>query len=289
MTVEVLVAILVSGVVLGSLYSLMASGLSLVWSTLRVFNFAHGTLIMLGAYFAWTLAEIGLPFPLMALGAILATAVAGLVLERVLIRPLLTRDNAVLMVTITTLAGAIFLVSAVQLIWGPRVKQLPSIATGTVEIMGTAVGIQDIVIAVVAPGVLLIVAAFLRWTKVGSAIRAVEQNRDLARLVGITPARTYSLTLALSGALAGVAGVLLGAIVTITPTMGADPLLKAFIVVVFGGLGSLPGTIVGAYVVGLITATSQYLLGLYWTPVVLFLILIAVLAVRPTGLMGRAE
>lgn len=289
MTVEVVVAIVVSGIVLGSLYSLMASGLSLVWSTLRVFNFAHGTLIMLSAYLAWTLAELGLPFPVMALGAIAGTAVAGVVLERLLIRPLLTRDNAVLMVAITSIAGATFLVSAVQLIWGPRVKQLPSIASGTIELASTAIGVQDVVIAIVAPGVLLLVAAFLRWTKLGSAIRAVEQNRDLARLVGIRPGRVYTLTLALSGALAGVAGVLLGAIVTITPTMGADPLLKAFIVVVFGGLGSLPGTIVGAYAVGLITAMSQFLLGLYWTPVVLFLILIVVLAIRPTGLMGRPE
>jgi branched-chain amino acid transport system permease protein len=289
MSIDAVVAILVSGIVLGSLYALMAGGLSLVWSTMRVFNFTHGTMIMLGAYLAWTLTDLGAPLLLAAVGAIVGTAIAGIVFERLLIRPLIGRDNAVLMVTITTLAGAMFLVSAAQIIWGARVKQLPRLATGTIEISGTAIGMQDVIIIIVAPTVILLVTAFLRWTKVGSAIRAVEQNRDLAQLIGIKPGFAYTLTHALSGALAGLAGFLLGAIVTITPTMGADPLLKAFIVVVFGGLGSMPGTTVGAYVVGMITAVSQYVLGLYWTPVVLFLLLITVLAVRPTGLMGRAE
>lgn len=289
MSIDALVAILMSGIVLGSLYSLMAGGLSLVWSTMRVFNFAHGALIMLGAHLAWTLTNIGMPLAVAAVGAIAGTAAAGMALERLLIRPLLGKDNAVLMVTVTTLAGAMLLVSVAQIVWGARVKQLSRIASGTVEISGTAIGVQDIVIAIVAPSVILIVTAFLRWTKVGSAIRAVEQNRDLARLVGITPGRTYTLTHAVSGALAGLAGFLLGAIVTITPTMGSDPLLKAFIVVVFGGLGSMPGTTVGAYAIGLITAISQYVFGLYWTPVLLFVLLIAVLAVRPTGLMGRSE
>ena len=296
MSSDVLSVVLVSGIVLGSLYALMSSGLSLVWGTLKVFNFAHGALIMSGAYFAWSLSQLALPepiagltVPIVVVGGVVATALVGIILERLLLRPLLGRDNAVLMVSITTVAGSMFLVNAAQLIWGPRVKQLPKLATGTVDMLGTVIGVQDLLIIVIAPAILLAVAAVLKWTRLGSAVRAVEENRDLARLVGIRPERVYTLTMAISAGLGGVAGILLGSILVITPTMGADPLLRAFVVVVLGGLGSLPGTVLGAYVVGLLEAASVAFIGLYWAPVVLFVVLIVVLAWRPTGLLGRAE
>jgi len=279
-------AILVSAIVLGSLYSLMASGLSLVWSVTRVFNFAQGSYIMLGAYFAWSLVNMGQSLLIASCGAVIGTSVIAVVYEIVLIRPLLKNESAILMVSVTTLAAAMININLVQIIWGPRVKQLPRLTNGTVKILDTAVGLQDIVIASVAPSAILALAAFLRWSRLGFALRAVEQNTDLARLVGISPKLTYSVTHAVSGALAGFAGFLLGAIVTVVPTMGNDPLLKAFIVVVIGGLGSITGTVIGAYTVGLIIAISQYTLGLYWTPVVLFGLLIAILAFRPTGLLG---
>jgi len=264
----------------------MASGLSLVWSVTRVFNFAQGSYIMLGAYFAWSLVNMGQSLLIASCGAVIGTSVIAVVYEIVLIRPLLKSESAILMVSVTTLAAAMININLVQIIWGPRVKQLPRLTNGTVKILDTAVGLQDIVIASVAPSAILALAAFLRWSRLGFALRAVEQNTDLARLVGISPKLTYSVTHAVSGALAGFAGFLLGAIVTVVPTMGNDPLLKAFIVVVIGGLGSITGTVIGAYTVGLIIAISQYTLGLYWTPVVLFGLLIAILAFRPTGLLG---
>lgn len=286
MSADDITAILVSAIVLGSLYSLMASGLSLVWSVTRVFNFAQGSYIMLGAYFAWSLVNMGQSLLIASCGAVIGTSIVAVVYEIVLIRPLLKNESAILMVSVTTLAAAMININLVQIIWGPRVKQLPRLTNGTVKILDTAVGLQDIVIASVAPSAILALAAFLRWSRLGFALRAVEQNTDLARLVGISPKLTYSVTHAVSGALAGFAGFLLGAIVTVVPTMGNDPLLKAFIVVVIGGLGSITGTVIGAYTVGLIIAISQYTLGLYWTPVVLFGLLIAILAFRPTGLLG---
>lgn len=286
MSADDITAILVSAIVLGSLYSLMASGLSLVWSVTRVFNFAQGSYIMLGAYFAWSFVNMGQSLLIASCGAVIGTSVIAVVYEIVLIRPLLKNESAILMVSVTTLAAAMININLVQIIWGPRVKQLPRLTNGTVKILDTAVGLQDIVIASVAPSAILALAAFLRWSRLGFALRAVEQNTDLARLVGISPKLTYSVTHAVSGALAGFAGFLLGAIVTVVPTMGNDPLLKAFIVVVIGGLGSITGTVIGAYTVGLIIAISQYTLGLYWTPVVLFGLLIAILAFRPTGLLG---
>jgi branched-chain amino acid transport system permease protein len=292
MTAETLAAILVSGMVSGSLYALMASGLSLVWGTLRMFNFAHGTLVMLGAYAAWYVSDsrgldlgliVGIP------AALVLLALLGVVLYWILVRPFITRPGADLVVIITTLAGATFLQNGAQEVFGPRYKQLDRVLKGQVELLNTAVGLQELLIIVATPTVLLALAYFLRRTKLGLAVRAVEQNHDSALLVGVNVGRVYPLVFAVSAALAALAGIMLGGLFFITPVMGSDPLLRAFIVVVFGGLGSLPGTVVGAYVIGLIEAIAVFFVGLYWAPVVLFIVLILVMILRPTGLMGGQE
>jgi branched-chain amino acid transport system permease protein len=292
MTIETLAAILVSGAVAGSLYALMASGLSLVWGTLRMFNFAHGTLLMLGAYVAWYFSDaagldlglhVGIP------AALVVLALFGIVLYWLLVRPFITRPGADLVVIITTLAGATFLQNGAQEVFGPRYKQLDRVVKGQVEFLNTGVGLQEMLIIIVTPVVLLVLALLLRRTKLGLAIRAVEQNRDSALLAGVNVGRVYPLVFAVSAVLAALAGVMLGGLFFITPVMGNDPLLRAFIVVVFGGLGSLPGTVVGAYVIGFIEAFAVFAVGLYWTPVVLFIVLILVMIFRPTGLMGGQE
>jgi branched-chain amino acid transport system permease protein len=288
-TVDLLVAIVVSGVVSGSLYALMASGLSLVWGTLRMFNFAHGALLMLAAYAAWYFSDaaglgggllVGIP------AAVVLLAAGGLVLYWLLVRPYVGRPGADLAVIITTLAGATFLQNAAQLVFGPRYKQLDRVVEGRLQFSNTAVGLQEIVIILLTPAILLGLALLLKRSKLGLAIRAVEQNHDSALLLGINVGWVYPLTFAVSAALASLAGVMLGGLFFITPTMGSDPLLRAFIVVVFGGLGSLTGTVIGAYVIGLIEAIAVFFVGLYWAPVVLFVVLIGVLILRPTGLMG---
>jgi branched-chain amino acid transport system permease protein len=292
MTVETLAAILVSGLVAGSLYALMASGLSLVWGTLRMFNFAHGTLLMLGAYVAWYVSDsrgldlglrVGIPVALVLLAAL------GIVLYWLLVQPFLTRPGADLVVIITTLAGATFLQNGAQEVFGPRYKQLDRVVKGEIKVLNTAVGLQETLIIILTPVVLLVLALLLKRSKLGLAIRAVEQNHDSALLVGVNVGRVYPLVFAVSAVLAALAGIRLGGLFVITPVMGSDPLLRAFIVVVFGGLGSLPGTVVGAYVIGLIEAIAVFVVGLYWAPVVLFIVLILVMILRPTGLMGGQE
>ncbi len=248
MTIESLAAIVVSGLVAGSLYALMASGLSLVWGTLRMFNFAHGTLLMLGAYAAWYASDargldlglrLGIPVALILLAAL------GIVLYWFLVRPFIARPGADLVVIITTLAGAAFLQNGAQVVFGPRYKQLDRVVQGQVELLNTAVGLQEMLIIILTPAVLLALAILLKRTKLGLAIRAVEQNRDSALLAGVNVGRVYPLVFAVSAVLAALAGIMLGGLFFITPVMGNDPLLRAFIVVVFGGLGSLPGTVVG--------------------------------------------
>jgi branched-chain amino acid transport system permease protein len=292
MSIETLVAIVVSGAVAGSLYALMASGLSLVWGTLRMFNFAHGTLLMLGAYTAWYLSNrkgldlglaIGIP------GSMLVMAVVGVLLYYLLVHRFVGRPGADLVVIITTIAGATFLQNFAQLIFGPRYKQLDRVAKGQVEFLNTAVGLQEMIIIVLTPVTLIALALLLKRTKIGLAIRAVEQNQDSATLAGVNVGTIYPLVFAVSAVLAALAGIMLSGLFFITPVMGNDPLLKAFIVVVFGGLGSLPGTVAGAYVIGLIEAFAVFIVGLYWAPVVLFAVLIIVMIVRPNGLMGGQE
>lgn len=292
MTGETFAAILVSGLVSGSLYALMASGLSLVWGTLRMFNFAHGTLLMLGAYAAWYVSDprgLGLGLHLGIPAALVLLGLLGIVLYVILVRPFITRPGADLVVIITTLAGAAFLQNGAQEVFGPRYKQLDRVLEGQVRFLNTAVGLQETLIIVATPAVLLTLAFLLKRTKLGLAIRAVEQNHDSALLVGVNVGRVYPLVFAVSAALAALAGVMLGGLFFITPAMGSDPLLRAFIVVVFGGLGSLPGTVVGAYVIGIIEAVAVFFVGLYWAPVVLFVVLILVMILRPTGLMGGKE
>lgn len=330
MTLEAIVAIVASGLVSGSLYALMASGLSLVWGTVRMFNFAHGAMVMIGAYSAWYISNRGglakvlqplgksivensessgaLGGALLPLGewilsmsggfgllfgvpfAIFFCGLAGYVMYILLVKPFVGKPGADLVVIITTIAGASFLQNGVQVVFGPRYKQLERIWKGPpLLIVDTAIGLQEVLIIVLTPIALILLNIFLKRSKLGLAIRAVAQNDDFARLVGINVNQIYPLTFVVSSILAGLAGVMLGGLFFILPTMGSEPLLRAFVVVVFGGLGSLPGTIVGSYVIGLIEQTSAYVFSLYWAPVVLFATLILVLIFRPRGLMGGEE
>ena len=330
MTLEALVAIIASGLVSGSLYALMASGLSLVWGTVRMFNFAHGALVMIGAYAGWYISNRGgLAKVLQPLGknitqnseewavlgdvlhplgewmlsvkgglglvvglpvAVLFCGLAGYVIYVLLIKPFVGKPGADLVVIITTIAGASFLQNGVQVVFGPRYKQLDRILKGPpLEILDTAIGLQEVLIIVLTPVTLILLNLFLKHSKLGLAIRAVAQNDDFARLVGINVNQIYTLTFVVSSMLAGLAGLMLGGLFFILPTMGAEPLLRAFVVVVFGGLGSLPGTIIGSYVIGLIEQSSAYVFSLYWAPVVLFATLILVLIFRPRGLMGGED
>lgn len=283
-------SIFASGLVLASLYVLMAAGLALVWNTLGIFNFTHGALMAAAAYVAWTVADprgLGLGLAAGVAAALLVAAVMGYLINLLLVTPFLGQKQIVLIAVMTTLSGAFFIENSALLLWGPRIKQLDKFVDGNVKIAGTTISGHEAIIIVLAPLLMLGLWAFLRYTWTGSAIRAVAQNREFAELSGVRVKRMYSIAFAIAAALAGLAGIMLGAIRFITPGLGGEPLLKALIVVILGGLGSMPGTVLGAYVVGFGEATSTYFLGAYWTQAVLFLVFIAFLVVRPNGLMGK--
>jgi branched-chain amino acid transport system permease protein len=289
---DAILSIIISGLVLGSLYALMASGLSLVWTTLGIFNFAHGVLMAVGAYLAFQVAQSLWPslwIGFSCLIALAAMAAVGVVFEYLLVRPFYGREDMVLVTIMTTLAGMNFLENGVLAIWGPRLKQLSPLAPGTLSLGPAHLSWQEFLTALIAPAALVGALLFMQRTQLGRAIRAVGQNRKAAELVGIPVKRMFLLVFAMSAALAGLAGMLLGAIRFMTPTMGSDPLVKALIVVIFGGLGSIGGSIGAAYLIGFLEALLVYSVGLYWTPSILFLIMVTVLLFRPQGLFGRAD
>ncbi|WP_054311676.1 branched-chain amino acid ABC transporter permease [Mesorhizobium sp. 1M-11] len=284
---DALLATLVSGLVLGSLYALMSSGLSLVWTTLGVFNFSHGALMMVGAFVAWTISEVlGLGPVVGILSGTLAAGLIGVIIERLLVRPFYNNRNMLLITAMTTLAAMVILERGAQMIWGARLKQLPRLVPGEVQILGTTISAHEALLIVLAPLILVALWRFTVMTNRGRSLRAVGQNQDSAALLGIDVPVAFALAFGISAALAGLTGALLGSIRFITPTMGSEPLTKAMIVVIFGGLGNLGATAGAAYLIGFIEAFLIFGLGLYWTPFVLFLLMILVLLFRPNGVFG---
>jgi branched-chain amino acid transport system permease protein len=288
---EALLSIVVSAVVLGSLYSLLASGLSLIWSTLGVFNYAHGALLLVGAYFIWMLStKAGLPVIVAFVIAIPMLALVGIIVEFVAVRPFISRANGTLLVMVSTLAIANAVGGAAQLIWGPQNVQIKPLTTRTYIVGHVAVAGTTIISLLLALVLVIGLITLLARTEWGAAVRAVAQNRDMAMLVGVRPARVYAMVFGIASVLACAAALVYGTNSTITPAKGFEPLLTAFVVLVFGGSATLWGTLVGAFAIGLLDAATTYWLGLQWSPVAVFLLLVIVMLVRPQGLIrGRTS
>ncbi|MBZ9678544.1 branched-chain amino acid ABC transporter permease [Mesorhizobium sp. ES1-1] len=290
MTFDTLTLILLGGVVLGALYALMATGLALVWTTLGIFNFAHGTFIALGAYIAWQVASpeaLGGGLLVGALVSVVGMFFIGMAVYYLLIKPFERSADIVVKSVITTLAGATILENLISIAWGPRNKQLSAVLTGDLQFFGLVMSRNEAAAVIVSLVILAALGIFLQRAPLGRAMRAVAQNREAAQLMGIDVVRLYAVAFGLSAALAAIAGVLIGSIRFMNPLMGSDPLMKALIVVIFGGIARFTGPIYAAFIVGLLEAFMTYAVGLYWSPTVLFAIMIVVLVVKPEGLFGK--
>ncbi|MHA4734411.1 branched-chain amino acid ABC transporter permease [Ensifer adhaerens] len=283
---DILSQIVLGALFQGSLYAIMAVALALVWTTIGVFNFSHGVLMMLGAYAAWQLTALGLPFYAVVPITVVVLAAIGWAVQAVAIQPLLRRSDVVLPAVITTLAVASMLENGALEFWGPRSKQLPPLLEGSVQTALFTMSLHQASIIVLTPVLLGALWFFLNRTRHGLAMRAVAQNEDASLLVGMNVRALYGASFALAAAFAGLAGVLMGGYRFMSPFMGADPMLKAMIVVVFGGLSSITGPIIAAYAIALFEAFSMYFFGMYWTPTILFAVLIVTLMVRPEGILG---
>ena len=292
MSLETLFFVAAGGIVLGGLYALMATGLAVVWTTLGIFNFAHGAFIAAGAYIAWQFSSaeaFGLGYFAGAAVSVALMFIIGVITYALLVRPFERQPNLVLLSVITTLAGATILESLLDILWGARSKQIARVVEGDVSLAGVTISANEAVLLVLVIVILVGLGLFLRRAPAGRAMRAVAQNREAAQLMGLDVPKLYAIAFGLSAALAGLAGLFIGSIRFMTPTMGTDPLLKALIVVIFGGVARFTSPIFAAFIVGLIEAFATFYVGLYWAPAVLFAIMIAVLIVKPEGLFGKYE
>ena len=246
------VEVLISGVAQGAVYCVFAMGLSLVYGTARVLNFAHGSFFMVGAYIAWVLSDgyFGLNYAVMLTILIPVLFLIGVILERAVIRPLRWGSNWKMTTMMVTL-GLAFLIDNLNLIvFGPEDKLLAPFFEGSVAISGLAFSYQTVLVFFAAVIIVVCLELFLHRTRIGSAMRAVSQDMDGASMVGINVNQVFSCTFGLSVVLAGIAGVMLAPVYLISPLGGWAPFLKAFVIVVFGGLGSTRGVLYSAFVLG---------------------------------------
>ncbi len=279
-----------SGILYGSVYGLMALGLTVIWGAMRLLNLAHGSLYLVGGYVAWTLVNrLSMPIEVAVPISIAGAAVVGLLMYGIVIRPLVGKpgwDSATLIITVGI---GIALEAAALLIFGPQVKAFPSIFEGSVVVERVLVTYQALLVIAVAAVSLVAVSTYLRLSRRGMAIRAVSQNVEAASLMGIPINATFALVIALSAGLAGLAGVLLSSTFYLSPTSGFAPMILAVVVTILGGLGSIKGTVVAAYSIGLIESFVNVYAGPSWGLPVLFTTMIVVLTVRPNGLFGVGE
>jgi branched-chain amino acid transport system permease protein len=280
--------VLIGGIFQGAIYAVIAFGLSLVYGTSRVLNFAHGSLYMTGAYIAWILSagyfKLNYFFTLLILMPVLF--LLGMGLERALIRPLRWGLNWKTSSMMATLGLAFFLDNLNLILFGPVAKVLPPFVEGTVAFYGVVLSKYKVAVFFVAVAVVSLIELFLRRTRYGFAVRAVAQDMHAANMVGIEVNRIFGLSFGLSVMLAGVAGMLLAPIFLISPLGGWGPFLKAFVIVVFGGLGSTNGACIAALILGVIEAFVVYQLGAAWTMTIWLFTLLVILMVRPKGLLG---
>jgi branched-chain amino acid transport system permease protein len=277
---------LINGLVVGSLYALVALGLALVYGTMGIPNFAHGHLYMLGAYVAFfgvTVAHIGY-WPALLL-AVAVLAALGVLLERVVFRPLRSAPevNAII-----AAVGVLFFLQTLAQIWfGADFRVLPTPYDHVVHLGGFVATQQQLVVIAAAAVLMVLLFLFLKRTLVGATIEAVAQNRAGAALVGIDTDRVSMLVFGISAGLAAAAATLIASISLISPTMGFSVILKAFAVIVLGGMGSIPGAIVGAFILAFAESFGGTYVSTSYQDVIAFAVLAIILAVKPTGLFAK--
>ncbi len=281
---------LVNGVSLGSIYALIALGYTMVYGIAKMLNFAHGDVIMVGAYLAFCAAQYwGMP-PLVALLiAMVACTVLGMTIEKLAYAPL--RQATSLAVLITAIGMSYLLQNLALLIWGANPKVFPDlIGLDSIQLFGGELVIKGATLVTIAANIVIMVVLtlFINRTRMGKAMRCVSENRGAAELMGINVNRTISATFAIGSCLAAVAGFLLcSSYPMLQPTTGSMPGIKAFTAAVFGGIGSIPGAMIGGILLGVIEIRGKAYISTELGDAIVFAVLIIVLLVRPTGLLGK--
>jgi branched-chain amino acid transport system permease protein len=287
MPLSVVVQIAVSGALMGMVYALIAYGFQLTYATSKSLNFAQGELVMVSAFVSLTLLGTGLPYAVVVPLGILFGALLGVVVERAAVRLALEQKSEG-WILLTIIVG-LFLVSFAENVWGRDDRPFPTpIPADPIHVLGVDVTWLEISVAVGVLAIMALIEVFKRRTLLGKAFEAVSADRDAAELMGISATRTVTLSYALSGAVAAVAGILVSPITTVGPTMAAALVLKAFSVAVVAGLQSGFGVVLVGLILGALEGLASLYIGSGWRESPGLILLILALAVRPTGLFGKA-
>ncbi len=281
---------IISGISMGGIYALIALGYTMVYGIAKMLNFAHGDVIMVGAFAMFiTLTEIGLP-PILCIiiGTVICT-ILGVAIEKIAYKPL--RQATSLAVLITAIGVSYFLQNSAQLIFGADSKQFkPLFGNGSISLFDGGIIISHNTIITISISLIIMIGLtlFINKTKTGRAMLAVSEDKGAAQLMGINVNKTISITFAIGSALAAIAGALLCSTYTkLSPTIGAMPGIRAFTAAVFGGIGSIPGAMIGGILLGVIEKLSQTYISTQLSDAIVFGILIIILLVKPTGILGK--
>ncbi len=286
-----LLANLINGLSLGAVYAIIALGYTMVYGIAKMLNFAHGDVIMVGGYVCFcTMSYLHMPAPAGVLFAVIVCTVLGIVIEKLAYKPL--RQATSLAVLITAIGVSYFLQNAALLIWKSDPKVFTSVVNiPAIRLFDGQLVISGVTVATIASSVIIMIALtiFTGKTKVGKAMRAVSEDKGAAQLMGINVNSTISVTFAIGSGLAAIAGVLLcSAYPTLMPTTGSMPGIKAFTAAVFGGIGSIPGAMLGGLLLGVIEIFAKAYISTQLSDAIVFAVLIIVLLIKPTGLLGKA-
>lgn len=281
---------LINGISLGSVYAIIALGYTMVYGIAKMLNFAHGDIIMVGGFTAFTVVSTMGGSPIVGiLAAVVVCTALGVAVERIAYRPL--RDASPLAVLITAIGVSYLLQNVALLIFGSNARQFTSVVNlPPLKLAGGELSISSVTIVTILACVVIMAGLmfFINKTKIGQAMLAVSEDRGAATLMGINVNRTIAITFAIGSALAAIAGVLLcSAYPSLTPYTGSMPGIKAFVAAVFGGIGSIPGALIGGVLLGVIENLAKAYISSQLSDAIVFSVLIIVLLVRPTGILGK--
>lgn len=276
-----------NGVQIGAIYALVALGYSMVYGIVKLINFAHGDIIMIGSFCTWIMmSRLNLPIWLSVVTAIAFCACFGMLIEKVAYKPL--RKSARISLLITAIGISLLLQNTAQLVFTSNPRMFSNIFSGTIQIGDRALSYTTIVTIAVSVVIMIGLTLLVNKTKIGKAMRAVSEDNEVAQLMGINVNNTISFTFALGSGLAAVAAVLYcSSYSQIQPTMGSMLGIKAFVAAVLGGIGSIPGAVIGGLIIGIAESLTKGYISSQLADAVVFGILILVLLFKPAGLLGR--
>ena len=284
------IQILVSGLTVGAMYAVSTVSLSLVWGALNVLNMGQGAMLAAGGYIAYTaVMSLGLPIPIAIVVAVIVGALIGGAMYFLIIRFMIGKEGFETNVIVATFGFALILENLVLRLYGAYPLRQPIGLEGGWYVGATHIPYQNMLLVVVSGVLLVAVAYLLKTTQLGRSIRATALNREATELMGIRISRVFLLVLLIGGGLAAISGIMLSTLTTLAPTMGYDPMLKAFIICVIAGLGNIYGALISAFVLGLFEVSIQFIFGVRFGFPALLLLVILALVWRPYGVFGKRK